>query len=104
RGEKGGKGMGGDGGGNGKDKADERQEIAQPRSGRLQGKTQKRAEQASEQGMPAEPEERVASAELCTIGRSAKFGEALRHVEGRLEPIEAKSDEAAIDDTVAHVV
>src|SRR3981081_2128453 len=89
---------------NGQDQPGDRREDANPLAPGLNCKPEGRAKDASKQGVPTEPQERVAAAELKAIWRHSVLRVALCHVQRRLKPVEPESDERAVNDAVAHIV
>src|SRR5689334_19930922 len=79
-------------------------QVAHPSMSRLQTETEECAEQTREKGVPPEPEESIAAAELCAIRRGAILGVALSDIKRCLEPIKAEAYESAVDNAVSHVI
>src|SRR5262245_5407044 len=83
---------------------DNRCEDAHPPMPCLDREAKRCPEHGGEHGVSAEPKEGKTSTKLRAVWRHSRLGIALRHVECRLQPVEAKADQSPVDEPVAHVV
>src|SRR5262245_28197883 len=83
---------------------DNRCENAQPTTPCLDREAKRCPEHAGKHGVSAQPEEGKTSTQLRAVWRYPRLGIALRNIKCRLRPVEAKADQAPVDEAVTHVV